>query len=88
MPLYMKVREAQDKETEARLYSDWSRSIGAYKAAHTKISSRLAKEIDKHLGITFDDWTGSDTDKRIAIYARLQFFYSIIVAGMMPEAIS
>ena len=88
MPLYMKVREAEDKENEAVLYSDWSRSIGAYKAAHTKASNRLYKEIDKHLGITSDDWTKVDADKSIAVYARLQFFYSIIVSGMMPEAIS
>mgnify|MGYP003120620097 CR=1 FL=1 len=88
MPLYMKVREAEDKETEAVLYSDWSRSIGAYKAAHTKVSDRLYIKIKKHLGTTIDDCTGSDADKEIAVYARLQFFYSIIVSGMMPESIS
>jgi|TARA_R100000455_G_C6211820_1_gene79133 hypothetical protein len=71
LPLYEKEQEAERKMTEAMNYSDWSRSIAAYKAAHTKASKQLDAEIIKHLG----DAAYSIMEKRIAIIFRLQHIH-------------
>ena len=69
LPLYEKEQEAERKKTEAMNYSDWSRSIAAYKAAHTKAYKQLDAEIIKHLG------DACTMEKRIAIIFRLQHIH-------------
>lgn len=48
--LYNKLLTAQEKLAEAQQYSDWRRSVGAYKAAETKANQKLLEECRKHLG--------------------------------------
>ena len=85
LPLHMKASEAESKMTEAVLYSDYRRSIGAYKAAHTKASNRLHDEIDKHLA-SIGEVDNSLHEKAIAISTRLYLLESIILGGMIEEA--
>jgi hypothetical protein len=48
--LYKKLLAAQEKLAEAQQYSDWSRSVGAYKAAETRANQKLLEGCRKHLG--------------------------------------
>ena len=51
--LYKKLLSAQEKLAEAQQYSDWSRSVGAYKAAETKANTKLLEECRKYLGHSY-----------------------------------
>ena len=48
--LYKKLLDAEKKLAEAEQYSDWSKSISAYRAATTRASQKLTNECRKHLG--------------------------------------
>jgi len=48
--LKMKLDEAQDRHAEAAAYSDWPKSIGAYKAAETKARAKLIDACKIYLG--------------------------------------
>jgi hypothetical protein len=50
MTLYKKLLAAQEKLAEAQQYSDWRRSVGAYKAAETKANQKLLEGCRKYLG--------------------------------------
>ena len=66
LPLFNKEQEAERKKNEAMNYSDWSRSIAAYKAAHTRAYRQLDAAITRHIG------DSCATEKRVAIIFRLQ----------------
>ena len=48
--LKMKFDVAQDRHAEALTYSDWSKSVAAYKAAETKARAKLIDACKVYLG--------------------------------------
>jgi hypothetical protein len=48
--LYKKLLDAEKKLAEAEQYSDWSKSISAYRASATRASQKLMSECRFYLG--------------------------------------
>tara|TARA_Y100001972_G_C7567101_1_gene284713 strand:+ start:525 stop:740 length:216 start_codon:yes stop_codon:yes gene_type:complete len=48
--LKIKLNVAQDRYAEASAYSDWSKSVAAYKASETKARAKLIDACKVYLG--------------------------------------